>query len=250
MKPSKFSSEADLCNAFIAAVQRDAQNPWLVYPETQDWDILLVNKDDGRQIGIEAKLKLNSKVICQAIGYDRDTTPDYRAVLVPHDANTELSVIAPYCRITIIKMYRHHKDKSSYSPSLPNGETWWRDDWYEMVPTNRLLLPEYIPEVAAGVPSPLKLTPWKIGALKISVLLAETGYLTRDDFKRIGVDIRRWIGVERWLIPGDGVFVAGQNLPDFHRQHPKIWDEILADPKKWQRPAPPASPLMVFPNRG
>lgn len=59
-----FATEADLCAAFIASIDADK---WIPYPETVGWDILLVRKDDGFQIGIQAKQKLNTDVINQAL---------------------------------------------------------------------------------------------------------------------------------------------------------------------------------------
>lgn len=75
-----FETEAALCQAFIRSVPAE----WIVYPETAGWDILLVHRIGGWQIGVEAKQTLNAKVLCQAIDgvrYNADG-PDFRAVLV------------------------------------------------------------------------------------------------------------------------------------------------------------------------
>ncbi len=80
-----FIKESDLCAAFTQAVARDLD--WTAFNETAGFDILLVRKD-GIQIGIEAKLKLNAKVVTQALprwlGVEYGAIgPHYRAVLVP-----------------------------------------------------------------------------------------------------------------------------------------------------------------------
>ena len=90
-----YATEAELCTAFINWIKsengktlgRDTAPIWTPYAETAGWDILLV-ADDGTQIGIEAKLKFNMKVLAQSLPDCWDTYadypgPDYRAVLVP-----------------------------------------------------------------------------------------------------------------------------------------------------------------------
>lgn len=62
-KQKPFATEAELCARFIAAIGAD----WTAYAETEGWDILLVRKADGFQIGIEAKLKFNLDVVTQAL---------------------------------------------------------------------------------------------------------------------------------------------------------------------------------------
>ncbi len=61
--PKPFATEADLCAAFLAEVP----NTWTAWKEHAGWDILLVRKADGFQIGIEAKLKCNATVLQQAL---------------------------------------------------------------------------------------------------------------------------------------------------------------------------------------
>ena len=83
-KPKPFATEAALCAAFIKAVGEE----WVCYNETANWDILLVRKIDGFQIGIQAKLRFGVDVINQAIedGWTYQIAgphPDCRAVLVP-----------------------------------------------------------------------------------------------------------------------------------------------------------------------
>jgi hypothetical protein len=244
-KEAPFKTETELCAAFIAAVPKE----WTAYPETWGWDILLVRNADGCQVGVQAKLKLNAKVLIQA-AEDRWVTdregPDYRAALVPEFEAGELAALAPHCSITVV-MFRGAAPKyaawPTFWPPLPNEDRRLfapGDDWHELVPVRRYNLPDYVPDVRAGASAPAQLTHWKIGALRIAALLHTTGFVTRSDFTRQRVDIRRWIagGGTGWLRPRAGVFVRGDRWPDFEKKHPVVWEQILADPNTWKRPEP------------
>jgi len=58
-----FATEADLCAAFLACVPAT----WQAYPESCGFDIVLAHKETGAQIGIEAKLTLNAKVLVRGL---------------------------------------------------------------------------------------------------------------------------------------------------------------------------------------
>jgi hypothetical protein len=251
-----FAKEADLCARFLSAIGED----WISYPETANWDILLVRKADGFQIGIQAKLRLNIDVINQALEdynvWDKDRMgPDCRAVLVPDDASTGFGVICAYIGLTVIRVYSVDRDRrygvwrsrhEVFRPSLPTigGPEWDLREWYEWAPMHRHRLPEYVPDVAAGKPSPVQLTDWKIRAIKIAVIMEKRGYLTRADFKHVGMDHRRWLpSGNQWLLLDGGVYRASKNWPNFKRQHPRVYEEIAADYENWK----PADPVMPSP---
>jgi len=227
-----FKAEADLCAAFLARVG----DAWTPYAETAGWDILLVRKSDGFQIGIEAKLKFNAHVMSQAVeqygsmGVEH-AGPDCRAILIPADEQCQFAFLAPYVGITVIRVYGVAK-YATFNPSLPSEKGRWQDDWHEWCPTKRHALPEYVPDVTAGSPAPLQLTQWKIAAIKIAVTLEKRGYVTRSDFKKHGIDHRRWLAPNSWLRPQDGKYVAG-TMPDFKSQHPTVYEQIAADAAKW-----------------
>lgn len=235
-KEKQFATEAELCAAFIKALP----DGWTSYAETQSWDILLVRDDDGFQIGVQAKLKLNVDVINQAIEDGsswREHGPDCRAVLVPDDAGHGFGKICDYVGLTVIRMkgekgYRPAWHRG-FSPELPKRSN-WHQDWHEMAPTHRHKLPEYVPDVAAGAPSPLQLTEWKIKAIKIAVLLEEDGSVTRKDFAHLRLDHRRWVAAG-WLKTESGGYV-GNAMPDFRAQHPVVYAKIRADLDKWRPP--------------
>lgn len=243
---AKFSSEAMLCLTFI----RHLPKGWTSYPETAGFDILLSRDEDGVQIGIEAKLTLNAKVISQIReGYwDVDKpNPDFRAVLIPYGAQGSLGAICRMLGITVIEQMdkatfeaSRYWRKDSFRPQLPKvGDIYWgsQEEWYDWAPARRVELPDYVPDVGAGHSAPVKLTAWKIKALKIAALVEDQGYVTRADFKAIQIDHRRWLEPwVKWLQHGDerGKYVAGPRLGDFRAQHPRNYEEIKADIEKWR----------------
>lgn len=239
---SAFQKETDLCAAFIAAIPET----WTAYPETGGFDILLVRKSDGFQIGVEAKLRLNAKVISQAAesmypgryGHDRPGS-DCRAVLIPDGVSYELSAVCDLIGITVILM--HHGAESRwrrdrFHPELPEaGADQWR--WTELCPTRRLEVPDWVPDVKAGASAPLALTSWKVGAIKLVITLQRRGYLTRGDFVHFRISMSRWTQ-QGWLVKdGQGGWIAGPYLPDFRAQHPINFDQIAAEFEKWKSPA-------------
>lgn len=232
--PPPFAKESDLCAAFIAALP----DAWTAYAETEGWDILLARGADGFQIGVQAKLKLNAKVLVQAAegNHSSELGPDCRAVLVPETEVGELEALAPLCALTVIQMRSSSGDRwfSPHLPELGRRPYWSADSWHELCPLERYRLPEYVPDVVAGSAAPMQLTRWKIAAIRICILLEQTGYLTRADFKRQQIDIRRWMG-GRWLQAAPQGLIAGPRLPDFRKQHPQVWEQALADVAKWRR---------------
>lgn len=257
-----FATEAALCARFIAAVGDD----WISYPETSSWDILLVRKADGFQIGIQAKLRFNTDVINQALdeygAYHADRmAPDCRAVLVPADQGGGFERICKYIGLTIIRVTDAESQKKMggwgyralsrniFEPALPKlGESHINvQNWFEWAPTHRHRLPEYVPDVVAGSPSPVQLTDWKIAAIKIAVILDRRGFVSRSDFKHINIDHRRWLpSGAGWLVLAGGVYRKSMGFPDFKAQHPRVYDEIAADYDKW-KPVDPIAPLALEP---
>lgn len=240
-----FSSEAMLCLTFI----RNLPEGWTAYPETAGFDILLSRKADGVQVGIEAKLTLNAKVIKQIVEDHWDVCragPDFRAVLIPYGTAGSLAGVCSLLGITVIEMKSKEVWESIYwrpnpkfSPELPSvdGKHWnFREDWYDWAPVERITLPDYIPDVKAGDSAPVQLTDWKIKAIKIAIIVEKRGFVTRQDFKALRIDHRRWlVPYVGWLKPGEerGRYVAGPHIGTFRKQHPKNYEQIAADYEKW-----------------
>ena len=253
----KFEKEVDLCSAFLSCIPEG----WTPYAETGGFDILLVRKSDGFQIGVEAKLKLNAKVIAQVAETSCSyglvgPAPDCRAVLVPEYVNGDLTTVCALLGITPIRMRsqkayrfgsREISPSNSFSPWLPDeSQTYGNRHWFERCPDSRIKLPDYIPDVVAGDKSPLTLTEWKIKAIKIVVTLEKYGFVTRRDFKHFGIDMKRWTDpYSGWLVKdGQGGWIAGDYLPDFRAQHPRNFVEIEADFEEWKSPPEARQPGM------
>lgn len=248
------TKETELCAEFIKLVP---EKEWTVYPETGGFDILLVRKSDGFQIGVEAKLKLNAKVISQAAEnayywHTDQPGPDARAVLVP-DSASELASVCGLLGIEVIRLYKEQdytyfrdsdgrmrsepRERFRFHPELPHLNKYRTGDWFDHCPHSRLKLPDYIPDTIAGDKSPVMLTDWKIRAMKLTVILDRQGYLTRKDFKKLEVSISRWIqgGLRAWLVQGSeyGNWVRTEHFPDFAKQHPVNFEQIKADFENW-----------------
>lgn len=240
---SKYATEAALCADFI----KHLPPGWKAYPETAGFDILLVRLLDGFQIGIEAKLKLNAKAICQAAEpiyrYFTDFEgPDCRAILLPYDGfRGELKQLLPLLHITPILFGEDDyeiggKRHCHMHPSLPPpGDTWADENWYELCPARRCELPKYVPDVQAGCPAPVMLTEWKVKAIKIAILLERQGFVTRHDFKKHKINMtmwtqRNWISINKAV----GGWVKTERMPDFRVQHPLNYAQVEADFEDWK----------------
>lgn len=258
---SVFESEAALCAAFIAQLPKD----WTAYPETAGFDILLVRGADGAQIGVEAKMTLNAKVLMQAVEGlysgrgSEGAAPDFRAALVPGGtAGAEMKCLARYLGIAVIEMtseaareeegkafaerygvsYRraHTKDKPWFTPELPVQSGYvWRDVWTDHCPAERCKVPAYVPDVVAGASGPSQLSEWKIEAIKICILLERHGFVTIADFKKVGIDRKRWLDMW-WIAQTEerGRYVAGRKPLDLRVAHPVNYGQIEADFEKWK----------------
>jgi len=238
-KDKPFPTEAALCAEFIDWVDPKV---WTVYPETEGWDILLVRREDGFQIGIEAKLRLNAEVITQAIdqyGAHQAAAPgpDCRAVLVP--SSSGFATICAYLGVVILQpsyrsMVRARKGRWEFVPHLPELRGHWSGDreWPEWCPTTRHQLPAYVPDVTAGAPAPVQLTEWKIKAIKLAIIVERRGFAMRADFKHLNLDHRRWID-GHWLVATPSGLIPGGRYPDLKAQHPRNYEEIAADFQAW-----------------
>lgn len=248
-----FATEAALCAAFLECIPKE----WVAYPESCGFDIVLAHRETGAQIGIEAKLVLNTKVLCQAVK-DRAryaVGPDYRAVLVGKTV-AETAELADHLGLTVLTVKpreRHvwrggvNSSENWYSsPALPepakyrtDASTWWTSEaWQDEAPSSRLSLPEYVPQVAAGVPAPNKLTDWTIKAIKLCILVERCGTVTRAHFQALKISPTRWCD-GLWLAQAQrGHWKAGPRFPvdRFRREHPSVAAQIEADWPVWGAP--------------
>lgn len=229
-----FKTEAELCAAYQESA---ASEGWIIYPETAGFDLLLVRADTGHQLGIEAKLSLNAKVCEQIIPSqwtNADVGPDWRAVLVPeiggaHGLRQMLEILGVmvFCPREGAGRYDGTTGQYTRRWDFPVAGNRYDAAWHDWNPKKRCELPEIIPRVAAGVPAPIQLTPWKIGALKVLAILKVDGCVTRDEVRACGVDPRRFCAADGWLAPaGDGKWTRGR-MPAFDEQHPEAFTELL-----------------------
>lgn len=240
-----WTSEAAMVADFSAFATKAG---WVAYAETAGWDVLLARPEDGFQIGIEAKLSLNAKVLCQVLERERwggEEGPDVHAVLVPAiKAVGGLQVIAARLGVVVIEGSGPHRWASPkgpiFAPRLPtvrDDVLNWREDWPERCPDRRHPLPDYVPDVTGGHSAPVKLTAWKIAALKAMALLETRGAITRADLKALRLHPSRW--TQYWLkSDGQGGWVETKNTPNFRVQHPVNYEQIKADIEKWTPPLP------------
>lgn len=242
-KAPAFATEADLVQQFCAEMAKLPRKEWTIYPESGGFDLLLVQRETGIQLGLEAKLSLNLKVVTQALpGWHReDEGPDYRGVLVPEYAVQHgMSEIVQRLGIGVIAIQPPEMWGPRTSITLPDEMRAWSysRDWHPWLPTRRCEVPDYVPDVIGGKPSPVQLTDWKVRAIKLLILLDRRGFVTRADLKHFGLSPSRWTCPGGYLAPKDGAFVRYERTPDFRRDHPTNTAQIEADFDKW---APPPS---------
>lgn len=231
-----YDTEAALCADFLAWVKAESGSmrrgrrvpAWTPYAETAGWDILLV-AEDGTQIGIQAKLKFNMKVLAQSIPdcweHWHDRGPDFRAVLVPERDGSHEAICACLGLMMFAPSPRcYGSSGKEFGPGLDMEHA---IGWHYWSPLTRCPLPEFVPDVVAGAAGPVQLTTWKIAALRVIATMELQGYVTKADFRRLNVDPRAWTGPAGWLKPGAeaGQFVRGS--VDFDRQHPVVFAQVL-----------------------
>lgn len=235
-----FKTEAELCAAFQDWAEK---NGWTVYPETAGHDLLLVDKDD-HQMAVEAKLKLNLKLLSQIlpsswdwnhIGIRERRGATYRAILLPERPEFLEDMLAYIGVEVFYPVWKYWNQELGKPSGFASGERWGASktmwDWN---PEQQFELPEYRSTHTAGCPAPVSLTPWKIGALKVLARLELDGEIKRSTIASFGIDPRRWCcSAMGWLVPmGDGIWKRGKHLPAFDKQHPDVYAQILAEQKE------------------
>ena len=228
-----FETEAQLCEDFTAWAQGQG---YTVYPETCGYDLVLVD-ERGNYIGVEAKLKFNIKVFEQAMpslysGWGIEYGPEHRCILLGESCRDGYRHILRYIGIGIFEPQRVYPHRRPAKFDLDAGGSYsHRAELHDWNPEKRLELPEYVPTVAAGVPSPMTLSKWKIGALKVIAHLQVHGEITRKQMLGYGINPSRWLSVDQWLIrKKPGTYQAG-NLPRFDEQNPEVYSNILGKMK-------------------
>lgn len=230
-----YKSETDLCRDFIAWAKLQG---WVAYAETAGFDILLVGAG-GVQIGVQAKLRFNATLLRQILpsswSWDGDG-PDYRAVLLPSATHD----IAGVCDAIGVITFRPRGNQQVLH--IGSTEEDYHSKFFPMLkieyfhhywnPMTRCVLPEYVPDVAAGASCPIQLTEWKIAALRVCAMLEIHGEVTTKQIKEFGIDPRRWAhSAAGWLQPVHmkrGYYQRGPKLL-FAEQHPTVYAQIKSE---------------------
>ncbi len=240
-----YATEAEMVADWLAQLKASgAGKRWTVYAETCGWDLLLVHAD-GFQVGIEAKLSLNAKVLEQALSgadnYWRADGPDYRAVLVPEGkCQLHLTKIAGALGIQILTVTPLERGIIR-GMGLPDES--WCSRWANWLPAQRCKLPDYVPDVEGGHSAPVMLTEWKIRAIRLMIVLERRGYVTRADMKSLQISPTRWC--DSWhgfLARTPAGYVRCNRTPDLKAQHPINWAQIEADIADWSKDLAPLTP--------
>jgi hypothetical protein len=179
-----FGSESELVQTLIDAARAAG---YQVHPELGSWDTLIVCRETGDQIGVQAKLRPTVEVFSQALSDEHGPGPEIHAVLVPVAPREFLKVAFP-CNVHVFQGV--HLDRLDLAAVFSHAPRWGHP------------VREWAPEVEmrfpAGVPSPRRMTPWKLAAVKLCLLAREQGYVTREDMKRLKLN-PHW-----WLSPKEG----------------------------------------------
>lgn len=248
-KPTKsafFKTEADLCTLFIR--EFNELDGWTCYPEAGGFDVLVVH-DDGRQIGVEAKLVLNAKVADQILpalsdDYHAAPGPDYRLVIVGKisDANAGIAKMLAMMGVLVLSPYTH-STPADYTfglehvllearNSVASYTSRYLFDWN---PAERCPVPMVVSGLPAGVPAPRRLTPWKEAALRVVALLRRQGSITSKQIADHGISVGYWTqsyGEKKaWLVKGlvRGQWLETEHMPPFDKQHPEAYALVLQE---------------------
>ena len=242
MPIDKIEKEADLCALFI---QEFNELPgWACYPEAAGFDVLVVH-EDGRQIGVEAKMQLNAKVADQILpnlgdDYYGRPGPDHRLVIVSKitDASAGIAKMLDRLGVKVILPRKNSGFNGDlftfdrfYKIAEASGRTsifseQWLHDWN---PSERCRVPILVTNLPAGVPSPVRLTPWKESALKVLALLRRQGFITAKQIASHGIGASAWTQAPgskpAWLAKGTvrGTWIETEHMPAFDKQHPEVY---------------------------
>jgi hypothetical protein len=216
-----------------------------VYAETADFDLLLVATEQsrehypglgvGEQIGIQAKLQPNLEVLYQSLPRAHghrlgsplaEEGPNYYAILVPF-ASPEFVTVANRLGIYVYTA-KWRRTGAGYT-GFSYGALVDREDMglgkagtergigfaYQLMEHRK---PCWVPDVEvtmeAGTKNPLRMTPWKLAAVKLCLIAMTKGHLTSRDFAEAKISMTRWYQA-KWIIPGVFVVENGRRVKQY-----------------------------------
>lgn len=242
----KIEKEADLCALFIREFNKLPD--WTCYPEAAGFDILVVHSD-GRQIGVEAKLALNAKVADQILpgsweDLNAQPGPDYRMVIVSKITDASAGIVKMLERLGVTVLlprssWTREGDKYTFDLAHKLLEVSGRAPFYDLYmhdwnPPERCKVPIMVTSLPAGVPAPVRLTPWKESALKVMAQLRSQGFITAKQIAAHGIGVTAWTqpggSKPSWLAKGAvrGTWIETEHLPAFDKQHPEVYALAVA----------------------
>lgn len=236
------SSEAELCDIFMK--EFNAIDGWSCYPEAAGFDILVVHQD-GRQIGVEAKMQLNAKVADQILPdryefYGRPG-PDYRLVIVSKITDASRGIVKMLDQLGVkvmvpreswnTQLQRHYSFDLRQNLIEASGRQPYHYDicTFDWNPPERCQVPVMVTSLRAGIPCPVRLTPWKEKALMVLAQLRSQGFITAKQISSHGVGVTAWTQAPgskpAWLAKGTerGTWIETEHLPAFDKQHPEVY---------------------------
>ncbi|CAD0264245.1 conserved hypothetical protein [Pseudomonas veronii] len=254
-KPLPIGKESELCELFIREFGKI--EGWTCYPEAAGFDVLVVHQD-GRQIGVEAKLSLNAKVADQILpNYGDDyygrPGPDHRLVIVSKitDASAGIAKMLHRLGVKVLSPrqtwertgYEHTFDLKHSLLADETGNTFFgRERLFDWSPVERCYVPAIVSDLPAGVPSPVRLTPWKEAAVKLVALMRSQGFITVKQIAAHGMGSTSWTqpagSKPAWLAKGTsrGQWVETEHMPPFDKQHPDLYaiavEALVAEVRK------------------
>ena len=246
--------ETELCEVFIR--EFNAVDGWTCYPEAAGFDVLVVH-DDGRQIGVEAKLALNAKIADQILpdcgdDFYGSAGPDHRLVIVSKITDASAGIAKMLQRLGVkVLQPRQSWQVSGYEWTFDlrhqllcyeEGPSFFgRERMFDWSPEARCHVPSIVTNLPAGVPAPVRLTPWKESALKVIALMRRQGHISAKQIASFGISTTAWTqpGTKpAWLAKSStrGLWVETEHMPAFDKQHPDMYELAIKclddDPQK------------------
>lgn len=218
-----FASEQELCQVLLDFARARG---YIAHSEVSGWDILLVNRETGEQIGVEAKLRPSVDVLCQALVKEDNSGPDVHAVLVPA-ATDAFNYVAGCCRVVVFEGARLNAIDPRVQQVVRNHFQWLIDSAPRWKHSERAWAPDVEVLVPAGTPAPKRTTKWKLAAVELCLRARAKGHVTSADLKELRLN-RHW-----WFAPAFGpvLRVASRGTYVLHDpSSPKVpdvrWPEI------------------------
>lgn len=249
MELEDITTETQLCAVFM--LEFNSLPGWTCHPEAAGFDVLVVH-EDGRQIGVEAKLALNAKVADQILPSLGDEFygkpgPDHRLVIVSKisDASEGIRKMLEHLGVRVLVASKYSRVKGCSHGFSIDSELFWPEkavprwgyssrmfDWW---PTERCRVPSVVTTLPAGVPSPIRLTPWKESALRVIAQMRQQGFITAKQIASYGIGVTAWTQAPGskpgWLARGTsrGQWVETEHMPAFDKQHPDVYALAVAE---------------------